>query len=399
MRKCFFYLILLLVVFSYGCTQEDVISNEQQQLSFHIAEGKTIKRIEMKSEGLQIVFSDNRCVPLSNRRTLLLTIGTDGNWCLNGVIGSIPSGSTDSTMAAIPTITIGNNGNWFLNGTDSGVQVPKAEEESVSAYPVVKAVVHQKNSYTFCFSDGTYRSTVATGSLGTIVSFGDSVTDWGNYPGQIAAQTGSKVYKIGFSGCRMGEHQQAAYNELSMYKIAEAIATGDYSKMEAATRKIGKDEEVIRLLKTIDFNSVSIVTVFFGTNDFTSEFVRIGSVDDHSPRTIQGGLNLSVERLLAVYPHLKFVFVTPTHRFFGKGHKKDSDRDPNGFGSYLYEYGDAIAAAAQKKGFHCYDLYRLSGLNKGNHSIYFRDEVHLNNLGCRLVGKKIAAFLTDLYSH
>lgn len=399
MRKCFVYLIFLLTVFTYGCKEEDVTGNEQQQLSFHIAEGKTIKRIETKSEGLKVVFSDNSCVLLSNRRTLLLTIGTDGNWCLNGTTGSIPSGITDSTRATIPTITTGNNGNWLLNGADSEVPVPKAEEESVSSFPVVTALVQQKNSYTFCFSDGTHLSTVATGSLGTIVSFGDSVTDWGNYPGQIAAQTGSTVYKIGFSGCRMSQHQQAAYDELSMYKIAEAIATGDFSKMEAATHTIGKDEGVVRLLKTIDFNSVSIVTVLFGTNDFTSEFVRIGTVDDHSPRTIQGGLNLSVERLLAVYPHLKFVFVTPTHRFFGNGHKKDSDLDPNGFGSYLYEYGDAITAAAQKKGFHCYDLYRLSGLNKRNHSIYFRDEVHLNNLGCQLVGKKISAYLTDLYSH
>ena len=54
--------------------------------------------------------------------TPMITVGTSGNWFINGVDTGIKSTGTDGLDGTAPKITIGANGNWFIDGVDTEVK-------------------------------------------------------------------------------------------------------------------------------------------------------------------------------------------------------------------------------------------------------------------------------------
>lgn len=243
-----------------------------------------------------------------------------------------------------------------------------------------------------------------------IVCFGDSVTEFSTYPEQIAAITGAETYKIGFGGCRMGKRSgtgQAAlaYDQLSMYRIAQSIAAEDFTEMAAAIEYLknnasDNNEAAFNRLISIDFSTVDIVTIFFGTNDFTSDENTIGEKDSTDPMTIKGAINIIVNSLLTKYPNLRIAFITPTHRFFNGTSWSDSDLVPNSLGLYLIDYCDAIISQANYNHIPALDMYRNGGFNKQNHEYYFgTDGVHPNSIGYSYLAQKFSAYLQTLFRY
>lgn len=241
-----------------------------------------------------------------------------------------------------------------------------------------------------------------------IVCFGDSVTEFGDYPNRIAQASGATVFKIGFGGCRMGARASTsqvsnAYSEMAMYKVSETVASGDFTNMEAAAEylKLNQSDDntaTVALLKSIDFNTIDYVTIFYGTNDFTGNDATLGEdVFGVDPLTIKGATNVSLKNLLEAYPHLKVLVLTPTHRFIDAGLTQDSDFYTNTLGLKLIQVCDAIKETAHANHVEVLDLYRESGLNKYNHTLYFADGVHPNSAGYRYLGEKIAAKLISMF--
>ena len=232
-----------------------------------------------------------------------------------------------------------------------------------------------------------------------IVCFGDSVTEFGNYPELISRLTGAETYKIGFGGCRMGLHS-VNYNELSMHELSNAIASQNFTAQDTAVANliaIGDDNSAaLNRLKSIDFSKIDIVTIFFGTNDFTG-LNTIGSGINEDVSTIKGAVNVVIRRLLNGFPHLKILFITPTHRFFGAGDNQDSDIVSNDIGLFLKEYADAINTQANLNHIPVLDMYSEGGLNKFNHAYYFgTDGVHPNLAGYTYIAEKISGKIKTL---
>ncbi len=242
-----------------------------------------------------------------------------------------------------------------------------------------------------------------------IVCFGDSVVEFGNYPEIIANVTGATVYNVGFGGCRMGGRTQTgnaalAYNEMAMYKLSETVATQDFTALENAAIYLrdtqGDDNTAtVALLESIDFNTVDYITIGYGTNDFSGN-LQIGT-DNYSEDflTVKGATNLSIKNILTAYPHLKVLFVTPTHRYMETALTNDSDFFENTQGNKLIEVCDAIIEVANANHIDTLDLYRTSGFNKYNHTMYFVDGVHPNESGYVHLGQKISAKLVSMYNY
>ena len=243
-----------------------------------------------------------------------------------------------------------------------------------------------------------------------IVCFGDSVTEFGNYPEQIATIIGATTYKVGFGGSRMGSRDIStekgnAYNELSMYKLSEAIKNSDFTATTAAVEYLknnASDDNTIALnvLKSINFSSIDFVTIFYGTNDWTSDYNTIGAENSTDPKDIKGAVNIIVNNLMTKYPNLKILFITPTHRFFGgTGSAYDSDTTPNALGVYLSEFCNAIEESANYNHLPCLNMYRNGGLNKYNHNLLFTDGIHPNNSGYTYLARKFSAYLQSLFKY
>lgn len=249
----------------------------------------------------------------------------------------------------------------------------------------------------------------------TVVNFGDSI--FGNYRPPvdistfIADATGATAHNCGFGGCRMGTHSRTNYGAFSMFRLADAVATGDFSVQDAAIADTAASEPLpayfsstLALLKSIDFSTVDIVTIAYGTNDFAGENQIDDAQDAFNTSAFAGALRYSIERILSAYPHLRIFICTPTYRFwldnsltdvgytFSSDTVFDSDTCTNPSGDKLTSYAEKAKEVAQAYHLPCIDNYHELGLNRFNRSVYFTatDGTHPNETGRRLIAAHIA---------
>ena len=150
-------------------------------------------------------------------------------------------------------------------------------------------------------------------------------------------------------------------------------------------------------MKSLDFSNVDIITILYGTNDFTSNENTIGIAASTDGQTIKGAINFIVNKLLTAYPNLKVMFITPTHRFWGTEDADDSDTVANDNETFLIDFCTAINEQAHLHHLPCLNLYSEGGLNKYNHATYFTDGVHPNTVGETYLANKISAFVQSQY--
>lgn len=232
----------------------------------------------------------------------------------------------------------------------------------------------------------------------TIACFGDSITEFGTYPEQLGKILGAKTLKMGFSGCRMANHSDPYYNELSMCNMAETIASGDFTNFLAAIDYIknnyGDDDTVAgNLVASTDWNKVDYVTIFFGTNDYGAS-TPIGLDSDTDGTTFKGGINKAITQLLGAYPHLKLMFVTPIWRpRINPGDGLESDNNPNSNGDFLIEFADAIVNRCDSYHIESTDFYRKSGFGPLTQSALLGpvDDIHPSSEGYTRLAEKIGA--------
>lgn len=237
-----------------------------------------------------------------------------------------------------------------------------------------------------------------------LVCFGDSITEFGNYPAQIATRLGlANGYNVGFGGTRLGQHEDQWYAPFSMYNVANYIATNNLATLmvkaeELNTRYADDNRAIVTRLQSINFTTVDYVTIFFGTNDWAGN-VPIGLNSDTTGATFKGAINATVNSLLTAYPNLKIMFVTPIWRSRKvSGDGLESDTTPNDIGLYMLDYVNAITEVANLNKLPALDLYRESSINKYTQSLYLStDGLHPSDAGYTQLANKIAAKLSASY--
>lgn len=237
----------------------------------------------------------------------------------------------------------------------------------------------------------------------TLVCFGDSIT--GNfsppvdYPSVIARLTGMTVYNLGLGGCRMSKHPDQYYDSFSMYRLADAIHTKDFSLQEAA---VGHTFDYVSKrvddLKNMDWPKVDYVTIFYGTNDIQGSVALDNSSNLYDTTTYLGAARYSLEKLWNSYPNLKILLLTPMYRYWDDT-QTDSDEKTFAGGKHFYEFGEGLLQVAKEYKVPALDLYETLGINKFNRTHYFppTDGTHPNDIGRELLGNKVAAKLLGEY--
>lgn len=246
-----------------------------------------------------------------------------------------------------------------------------------------------------------------------IVNFGDSIFGNYQYPVDIstfiAEKTGATVYNCGFGGCRMGRHirtvaeGETVWDAFSMYRLADAITTGNFERQDDAlsntewTDKPDYFDNTIDLLKSIDFSKVDIITIAYGTNDFTGENALDDSENPTNTKTYGGALRYSVETILSVFPHIRIFVLSPTYRFWlaNGTFDVDSNTKTNGRNNTLIDFVEMAKKIANEYCVSFIDNYYELGFNKFNRTIYFptTDGTHPNETGRKLIADHIVAKL------
>ena len=226
----------------------------------------------------------------------------------------------------------------------------------------------------------------------TIVTLGDSI--FGYIAGEtgvsnlLADMLGCTVINGAFGGTRaIRRSDDSGYDDLDFTSLVDAIVAKDYAAQEAAVTDHSLPEHIqerLASLKTADFDSVDVVTMNYGTNDYTGHFVRDSFIS---------GYKEAIGKLQAAYPQLEVVLITPTYRMV---YAEDGSFSEDGDsmvknGVTLPDVVDAVKEVAQSMHVRCIDAYNI-GIGKYNYMNYFgpTDGVHHAENGRRHLARHIA---------
>jgi lysophospholipase L1-like esterase len=243
-----------------------------------------------------------------------------------------------------------------------------------------------------------------------IVNFGDSIFGLARPPYDIstviANRTKATVYNCAFSGCCMAKHPTTSFDAFSMYRLATAITTNDFSLQDtyvSASEIPSHFTETLDLLKSIDFSEVDIVTISYGTNDFTAGLPVDSTNYPRNSGIFAGALRQSIEKLQTAYPNLRIFLLTPCYRFWndddGNFSKDVTDATyvqtwDGSNAQKLGDFAEKIKEVAKDYFLPVIDTYNV-GIGKFNRTYYFpsNDTVHHNQDGRNLLGEFIAKHL------
>lgn len=245
----------------------------------------------------------------------------------------------------------------------------------------------------------------------TIVWFGDSIVgnvkDETSVTNQLSLLSGALVYNIGFGGCRMSRNSHVSgWNYCSMYSLANYMYN-DHLESLYDTLKIGwphmpyyfPDTGKV-LAEEIDFSSVDVIIISFGTNDWCS---RASILDDENDifnvDSVCGALRYSVKLIKEKYPNIRIVITSPIYRFF----LDDENRimyDSNNYSfrsGTLIEYTDAYKKVCEELEIDFIDLYNNCPIKEDSRNIYFsgKDGTHPNEKGRKVLAKTVYEYLLN----
>lgn len=281
---------------------------------------------------------------------------------------------------------------WLRVTTHSADAIVTVNEEitdTVTTQNVLKPSVKVKKANV----DFDIASPLLSGK--TVVCFGDSIfgmtRDTTSVPAWAAAFTGAKVCNVGFGGCRMAVHPTSGYAAFSMWALADAVATGTYTTQDAQASS-GADYFVQQLavLKGIDFGSVDMAVIHYGTNDFTGNVAIDNADDDDDTSTLCGALRYALRKIQTAYPKIRVFISLPIYR---KWDSVGAESYTNGNGKTLREFGTALAGVADEFNCPCIDGYKALGINTANASAFLADGTHLNEYGRQVFGEYIGGCL------
>jgi lysophospholipase L1-like esterase len=244
-----------------------------------------------------------------------------------------------------------------------------------------------------------------------ILLFGDSIIGWVRDNTGVAynvkQRTKAMVDNVAFAGCYMSQIEGSVYDAFSMYKLADAIATGDYSLQYATAESVyavGSEYHKwnIDKISNADWSSQDTVMVIaYGTNDFQHGNVLDNDLNPLDYTTFGGAIRYSIEKIWSVYPAVKIVLVSPHWRFYQTSgvYTSDSDTFVNSTGKTLIEFIELEKAIAKAYHIPFIDNYFELGIHKFNRTNYFdaNDGTHHIANGRKLIGERIGSKLANFF--
>ena len=240
-----------------------------------------------------------------------------------------------------------------------------------------------------------------------VVIFGDSIIsykqDETSVVNLVIAKTGMDVFDLSFGGTQMALNADMVTlgnkkNYLSMYCIAQALYSGDFSLQDAyypadITTEYFLDR--IEQLKTLDLTETDIVIIEQCLNDYHS-CIPITS-DDGSEYSYTGALTAVVTYIRSINPDIRIIILSPTMKWTEDGSK--TGEIDYGSGT-LNLYLDAQRRTAEQLGaeyLDMTDIYDAEYINDTGEVItgfgYTVDGTHPNYYGRDAISDCISEYL------
>ena len=137
------------------------------------------------------------------------------------------------------------------------------------------------------------------------------------------------------------------------------------------------------LSSVTDYSKYDICTIFFGTNDMSSN-VPIGTIDSTDETTFLGALNSSITRIYRSNHKIKILLITPIYR------SEETNLGLDAYRNALIEFGNKYSIPV------C-EMHKKCSVNKFNVDGTLLDGVHLTGTGAEHVGSVLAGEIINLF--
>lgn len=245
------------------------------------------------------------------------------------------------------------------------------------------------------------------------VCIGDSITHKGHssgcdYVSKLEKNTGIDCHNFGFGGCQMHVRGNANWDAFSMIGLADAITSGDWSAQEQASSDNKFEIYDYAATKTawaksFDWSKVNYITVAFGANDISTD-PNASIIDNpenpYDKSTYLGSFRYSYEKIMSVYPNIRFLILTPIFRWWIiTGEYINSDNRIFANGHHYRDWGDALIEECKKYHIPYLNMYDDAGINDHNRLYYFdeTDGTHPNEKGLELMGDVLTGSILSRY--
>jgi hypothetical protein len=213
--------------------------------------------------------------------------------------------------------------------------------------------------------------------------------------------TKSRVYNCGFGGCRMAWRNadgSDVYDKFSFVSIVDTLISKDYNPMISANTTLsGMYNNRIADIKDVDLSKPTTIICSFINNDITGNspignlWSNGNTITDFQKNTFLGAMNYGVAKLLATYPHLKFIFLTEAWRY-------KTDKNGNSVPPYLFvnnnnntsdDFRNAQFGNCLRVGIPLYDFTTLGDRNNFNINYMTIDGTHFSYAGYEVFAKML----------
>lgn len=248
----------------------------------------------------------------------------------------------------------------------------------------------------------------------SIVVLGDSVIGnvW-SYPSVtevMEERLETSVFNGGLGGTTMNNSNPSRRPSkvganISMYELAQAICNGDWGGQKAAiayadnyretnTQVLNYFKERLENLSQIYFDSVEILIIEHGTNDYNKGTLLENANDPYDSQTFGGALRSSLRLLQESYPQMRIILVTPAYCELGEnGINKCYNKDYGG--GVMDDYVNLEKQIAQEFNIELIDVYHESGIWEDTAELYLEDRLHPSVEGRILLGNFISDYILE----
>lgn len=181
----------------------------------------------------------------------------------------------------------------------------------------------------------------------TVVMLGDdTLSDYPDADGisaQVAQLADATIYDVSFANSRLASKSASGsfsdtYVEdaFSLPWLSLCIAANDYKLQDDKIDSIeGEDyQEALDVLKSIDFETVDIITILYGPHDYLDGTTITDPANHNNITAYSGALQESIRLIQEEYPHIRIIAVSPSFCVV-----EDEDGKPNGSDTYNTGHG------------------------------------------------------------
>ncbi len=146
-----------------------------------------------------------------------------------------------------------------------------------------------------------------------------------NIAEMIADKTNATVYNLAFEDSYMAslestvtEIENNPQDAFSFFWISDSIQTGNWSLQEKALEYLPDSfdketyQETIDLAKTIDFNDVDLLLIYYDGHDYLARNPIANPTNMYDVTTMEGSFTGSFERYPINYPNMQCMLIAPT---------------------------------------------------------------------------------------